>query len=579
MPKKNSQSEISILRHSCSHVLAASVLQLFPKAKLGIGPAIENGFYYDFELPETFSEKDLTKISQQMAKIIKAKLPFEKKTVSIKKAQEIFKDQPYKLALIDELAKQGSKKVSFYQTGDFVDLCRGPHLSDTEKIGPFKLLTLAGAYWRGDEKNKMLTRIYGTCFPTQKELDKYLRQLEEAKKRDHRKLGSELDLFHFSPMAPGMPFWHPKGTVIWNELLKFWREIQLKYGYQEVKAPELLSVKIFKQSGHWDHYQDLMFATEWEKGKKYALKPMDCPGEIEIFKQGIKSYRDLPLRFAEVGLVHRKEKKGELNGLLRVAHITQDDAHIFTTEDQIQKEITQVIKLAQEIYRPFNLEYDIFLSTRPDNFMGNIKAWNKAEADLKSALRANKIDFEIKEGEGAFYGPKIDFDLKDAIDRTWQCATIQLDFLMPERFDLKYVAKGGKEKRPVIIHRTIMGALERFIGILIEHFAGAFPVWLAPVQAIIIPITDRHVKYGRKILAKLKEKSVRAELDDRNDTTSAKIRDAEMQKIPYILVIGDKEEKATNLNIRTRGKKLLGSMTGEKFLKLISEDIAKKRQI
>jgi len=567
--------KLQIINHSASHLLAAAVLQLWPGTKLGIGPAIDNGFYYDFEFSQPISEADLAKIEKQMAKLQAKKLKFVKKEVARQEAKKILAGQKYKLELLANL----KGKISIYQLGDFIDLCQGPHLSNTDQIGPFKLLSVAGAYWRGSEKNPMLTRIYGTCFPTQKELDQHLRQLEEAKKRDHRKIGKELDLFHFSPMAPGMPFWHPKGMVIWNQLLKFWREIQKKYGYQEVKAPEMLSVDVFKQSGHYDHYQEFMFFTEWSEGEKYALKPMDCPGEIEIYQQGIKSYRDLPLRFAEIGLIHRKEKKGELNGLFRVAHITQDDAHIFVSEDQIEKEITQVIKLTREIYQPFDLDYQIYLSTRPNNFMGDIKIWDRAEAALKKALKANKIDYQIREGEGAFYGPKIDYDLKDAVGRNWQCATIQLDFFMPERFDLKYIGKDGQEKRPVIIHRTILGALERFIGILIEQYAGAFPVWLAPMQVVVIPITDKHLDYAQKVVKQLQENDIRVEINDRSDTTSAKIRDAELQKIPYLLVVGDKEIKANSVNVRTRGRKVLGEMPLTRFLNQIKADIAKKKQI
>jgi threonyl-tRNA synthetase len=579
------QNQLKNMRHSCSHVLAAAVLELYPQVKFGIGPAIEDGFYYDFDFgKKKISEKDLEKISAKMAEIIKVKHPFKKEVVSIKKAQAVFKNQPFKLELIKDLVKEGEEKVSLYHLGDpsagsgqvFTDLCAGPHVADTGKIGAFKLLSIAGAYWRGSEKNKMLTRIYGTCFSTQKELDSHLKMLEEAKERDHRKIGKELDLFHFSPIAPGMPFWHPKGMILWNELAKFVQEKLRKYEYQEVKAPELHSINVFKQSGHYDHYKDFMFFTEWDKGEVYALKPMDCPGEIEIYKQRIRSYRELPLRWAEFGLVHRKEKKGELNGLFRVAHVTQDDAHIFVTEEQIQEEISQLLKLTTEVYQPFGFSYKVYLSTQPDDFMGNPKLWQKAEKALKDALKKNKTDYEVKEGEGAFYGPKIDYDLQDALGRGWQCATHQLDFFMPEKFNLRYIGKSGKEIRPIMIHRTIIGSLERFIGVLIEHYAGAFPTWLAPVQVVVIPITDKQLKYAQEISQQLKEKGFRVELDDRNETTSAKIRDAEIQKVPYMLILGEKEVKAKNVSVRARSKGDLGQIKLERFIKKISEAVEKK---
>jgi threonyl-tRNA synthetase len=423
----------------------------------------------------------------------------------------------------------------------------------------------------------MLTRIYGTCFPTQKELEGHLQMLEEAKKRDHRKIGKELDLFHFSSIAPGMPFWHPKGMIIWNELVKFVQEKLKKYEYQEVKAPELHSIDVFKQSGHYDHYKDFMFFTEWGKGELYALKPMDCPGEIEIYKQKIRSYRDLPLRWAEFGLVHRKEKKGELNGLLRVAHVTQDDAHIFVTEDQIQEEIVKLLQLTTEVYQPFGFSFKVYLSTQPDDFMGDPKLWKKAEKALEDALKKSKTPYQVKKGEGAFYGPKIDYELQDALGRGWQCATHQLDFFMPEKFELKYAGKDGQEKRPIIIHRTIIGSLERFIGVLIEHYAGAFPVWLSPVQAIIIPITDKEIPYAQKVFQEINEAGIRVELDDRSETTSAKIRDAELQKIPYMIIVGQKEIKAKNISVRARGENDLGQMNLSKFIEKIEEEIAKKK--
>lgn len=585
---KKAVDKLQTMRHSCAHVLAAAVKKLYPETKFAIGPSIENGFYYDFEFPSPLSKEDFSKISAAMNEIVENQKTFIKKRISIDNSRKLFRGQPYKLELIRDLKKEGRKMVQIYYLGapqkdenSFFDLCQGPHVEHTGIIGPFRLTSIAGAYWRGDEKKPMLTRIYGTCFATKKQLDAYLARQEEAKEIDHRKLGKELDLFHFSPQAPGMPFWHPKGVIIFNELIKFWREVQKKYAYQEVKAPELLSVDVFKQSGHWDHFRDKMFFTEWDKNEKYALKPMDCPGEIEIYQFKTRSYRELPLRFAEIGLVHRKEKKGELNGLLRVAHVTQDDAHIFCTEDQIKEEVTSVIKLAEEIYLPFQLDYGIFLSTRPDKFMGKAQAWEKAETALKEALRANQISYQIKKGEGAFYGPKIDYDLRDALGRTWQCATIQLDFFMPQKFKLTYVDKDGKEKRPVIIHRTILGALERFIGILIEHYAGALPVWLAPSQVIVIPISNKVQEAAQLINQQLKALNLRSELDDRQETASAKIRDAELKKIPYMLIVGEKEIKKTKgkeafVSVRQRGEKELGLMPLKQFLKRILKEIEAK---
>lgn len=571
------KANLQIMRHSCEHVLTQAMTRLYPGLLAAMGPATDEGFYFDFDRKDKISKADFPEIKKEMKKIIEENLPFKKQKLSIKEARKLFKKNPYKQEWLDDIEKRNEKAFVYWTGKDFVDLCNGPHLKSTGKIGSFKLLSIAGAYWRGDEKNPMLTRIYGTCFPTEKELNQYLKLREKAKKRDHRKLGKNLDLFHFSPIAPGMPFWHPKGVIIWNELLKFWREAQKKYNYQEVRTPELLSINVFKQSGHWDHYQDYMFFTEWNKNEKYVLKPMDCPGEIEIYKYGMKSYRHLPLRFAEVGLVHRKEKKGELNGLFRVAHITQDDAHIFATEDQIQKEVTQVIKLTKEIYKPFKFKYNIFLSTRPDKFIGDVKSWNKAEKALKKALKANKISFEIKKGEGAFYGPKIDYDLKDALGRTWQCGTIQLDFFMPERFNLKYIDKNGEEKRPVMIHRTIMGALERFIGILIEHYAGEFPVWLAPVQVIIIPIATRHARHAQKIYSTMLLDNIRVKIDSRTETVEAKIRNAELQKTPYMLVIGDREIKRKTISVRQRGQKKLNQMKLEDFLAKIKLEVKNKK--
>jgi len=576
---KDKNNHLMIMRHSCSHVMAAAVLKLYPKVKFGIGPAIEDGFYYDFDFPEPITENDLEKISTSMIHFIEAKLPFEKQEVSINEAKKIFKNQPYKLELIEELAARGAKKVSTYQVGDFIDLCQGPHVENTSKIGPFKLLSLAGAYWRGSEKNKMLTRIYGTCFPSQKELDEYLEHLEEAKLKDHRKLGKELDLFSFHKEAPGFVFWHPKGMLIREALMNFYNELHKKAGYQMVSTPILLSEELWHQSGHWDNYKDKMYFTKIEN-KIFVIKPMNCPGLILIYKDRLHSYKEFPLRFAEAGEVHRHEPSGTLHGLLRVRAFRQDDAHIFAREDQVEKEIKEIIQLTLKLYKIIGFpEVDIELSTRPEKSIGTEVMWEKAEKTLKKILDDLNLEFKINEGEGSFYGPKIDFHIKDSLARSWQCGTIQLDFSIPERFELEYIDKDGLPKRPVMIHRTVIGSIQRFMGVLIEHFGGAFPVWLSPIQAIIIPITERQNDYGKKLLDKLQLQNIRVELDNRGETTSAKIRDAELQKIPYILVVGDREIKDSTVNVRVRGEKVLGPMVVEKFVKLIKEDIDKKRQV
>lgn len=567
------------IRHSCSHILATAVLKLYPKAKLGIGPAIENGFYYDFELPKAIEEKDLEKISAEIKRIIKKKLAFVKKEVTVEEAKKILKDQPYKLELIEELAKAGHKKVSLYQTGDFIDLCAGPHVKNTGEIGQFKLTSLAGAYWRGSEKNKMLTRIYGICFPTEKELNNYLQLLEEIKRRDHRKIGPQMELFFFHETSPGMPYWLPKGLTILNELVNFWRTEHNKRGYQEVKTPLINKQKLYETSGHWEHFREEMFLSPTEEDETYALKPMNCPNAMVVFENKIRSYRDLPLRLSDTDTLHRYEKSGTLNGLFRVREFFQDDAHIFLSEGQIKDEYQEILKITELFYSIFDLSYSFRLGTRPEKFMGDKKSWDKAELELKEILKKSGKPYSILEGDGAFYGPKIDILMNDSLSREWQMGTIQLDFQMPKRFGLKFTDKDGKEKTPVVIHRVIYGSLERFMGVLIEHFAGAFPVWLSPVQTMIVPITEKQNKYGQEVLEKLRQAEIRVELDNRGETTSAKIRDAELQKIPYILVVGDKEIKNKSVNVRARGEKVLGEMALEKFIKLIQEDIAKKRQV
>lgn len=580
----NNNFSINNLRHSCAHLLAAAVLNLWPETKITIGPVIENGFYYDFEFNTPISEKDLAKIEKKMSELVNNWNEFTEMVVAEKEALEKFKDNPYKIELIKELKEKG-EKITLYQSGDFIDLCRGGHIENPSKeLKHFKLLSIAGAYWRGNEKNKMLTRIYGTCFPTEKELKDYLWQTEEAKKRDHRKIGVSLKLFHLQSSAPGMPFWHPKGVILRNQLIEFSRQIQNKYNYLETQAPNLLDVNIFKQSGHFDHYKENMFFTKGSDEKEYALKPMDCPGTIQIYKYYSHSYKELPLRYSEYGTVTRNEKSGELNGLLRVAQITQDDAHIFVRTDQIQNVVEETMKLAEEIYKPFNLSYKIYLSTRPDDFMGDIKIWNQAELALKNAMKSFSLPLLLKEKDGAFYGPKIDYQLQDSLGRSWQCGTIQLDFQMPEVFNLNYIGEDGKEHRPVIIHRTIMGAIERFIGILIEHYKGAFPLWLSPVQVAILPVSDKFNQEAQKVKNKLLENNLRVELNIEKKPLGAKIRSAVLQKIPYLCIIGEKEcDSLKNNNIkehfisvRTLKGENLGLVNFYEFINNLKEKIENK---
>ena len=568
--------DIKIKRHSLAHIMAMAIKESFPGLKFGMGPAIENGFYYDFEFVKDdkkksseISSNDLPKIEKRMKSIIGKNLKFEKKEISKIEAKKIFKDQPYKLELINEIKNQ---KVSTYKCGNFIDLCNGPHIDKTKDISndAFCLTKIAGAYWRGNEANPMLVRIYGVAFETKKELDKYLKLQEEAEKRDHRKLGKELDLFSFHKEAPGMPFFHPKGMIILNILVERWRIIQKKYGYMEVRMPFMLDENLWKQSGHYDHYKDSMFFIK-TNDKKLALRPMDCPGTILFYKEDIRSYNDLPLKWSELGTVFRNEKSGELNGLFRAQQITQDDAHIFISEKMIEKEISEVLKIIENIYAPFNIEKKIFLSTRPDNAMGNVKIWNKAEKALKNALKKNNIKYGIKEKDGAFYGPKIDIEICDSLKRTWQTGTIQLDFFMPEKFNISYVDEKGKKKRPVIIHRALMGSLERFIGIITEHYAGAFPFWLSPIQVSIIPVSEKHIKYAKKIEDSLLALDFRTELKDENETLSKKIREGEIQKTPYLLVVGDKEIETESVSVRERKKGNVGKIKITKFLEKIKK--------
>ena len=574
------QVNLDHLRHSTAHLLAAAVIKLWPTAKRAIGPAIDNGFYFDFDFGKVkISEADFPKIEETMRQILPSWQKFTRHDLTAPEAEKEYPHNPYKHEMIAEFSGQGKNKVSFYKSGSYWDLCRGGHVDHPDQqLKYFKLLSIAGAYWRGDEKNQMLTRIYGTAFPSQKDLDKYLWQQDEAKKRDHRKLSQQLDLFHFQAEAPGMAFWHPKGMILRNQLINFSRQLQLEYGYQEILTPILIRQNIFKQSGHWDHYKDDMFFTHYQdKQDLMALKPMNCPGMIQVYKSSPKSYRDLPLKLSEYGIITRKEQPGELSGLFRVMQACQDDAHLFTPEDKIPQVVHETIELVQKIYSPFGLKYQAFLSTRPDKFMGQKSTWDKAEAALKQAMKAANLPVTIKDKEGAFYGPKIDYDLEDSLGRKWQCATIQLDFQMPQAFKLQYTGTDGQAHQPVIIHRTIMGSIERFIGILIEHYAGAFPVWLAPVQAVILPISEKHSSFARGGLAKLNQAGIRVELDDRSESLQKRIREAELQKVPYMLILGDKEAKSDSVSVRQRGEKDLGSMSVKKFLQTITQQIIDKK--
>ncbi len=533
------------IRHSTSHILAYAVKTLYSKAKLGIGPAIEEGFYYDFG-NTTFTSEDLKKIENKMDEFIDQNLTFKKIDITRKKAQVMLKDEPYKLDLLKEL----KGKITFYQCGNFLDLCKGPHVNSTKEIKAYKLLNIAGSYWKGDSKNPMLQRIYGTAFSSKEDLDNYLKNKEEAEKRNHIKLGKELNLFSIHEEGPGFPFFHPRGMIVRNELLNFWRTEHKKEGYVEVSTPIILSRSLWEKSGHWDHYKENMYFTKIDN-HDYAIKPMNCPGGILIYNTGLHSYRDLPLRMAELGLVHRHELSGVLNGLFRVRAFTQDDAHIYCTEAQIKEEVVKIINLADRIYKVFNLPYHLELSTRPKKSMGTPEMWKTAEDGLKEALKHVGVKYKINAGDGAFYGPKIDFHVEDSLGRTWQCATIQLDFAMPEKFDLTYEGSDGKKHRPVVIHRTIFGSVERFIAILLEHYAGKLPLWLSPMQARLLTVTDRSVAYAKEVKAELEANGIRVEIDDRPETIAKKVRDAQIRKVNYIVTIGDKEADSRTLAIRT----------------------------
>jgi len=571
----NKEAYLQALRHSCAHLLAAAMLELYPDVKLTIGPAIESGFYYDFD-DLKIAEEDFPNIEKKMAEILKTWEGFSHREVTEDEAKAFYKDNPYKKELVDEIVKKG-ETITFYKAGEFEDLCRGGHSENPRKdIGAFKLLSVAGAYWRGDEKNKMLTRIYATAFPTKKELDEYLMMLEEAKKRDHKKLGPQLDIFMFHETAPGMPYWLPKGVLLYNELVNFWRKEHAQRGYQEIISPIANKKELYITSGHYDHYWDDMFNFKTKDGEEYALKAMNCPNAMVVFGSRIRSYKDLPFRLSDTDTLHRNERSGTLNGLFRVREFRQDDAHIYVTEDQIKSEYKNVFEITERFYSIFNMEYSFRLGTRPESFMGDIKTWEKAEKELKEILEESGKEYFIEEGDGAFYGPKIDILMKDSIGRSWQMGTIQLDFQQPKNFKLKYSASDGTEKMPIAIHRVIYGSLERFIGILIEHTAGAFPIWLAPVQVVLLPIADRHAEYAEKVAEELKKQGIRVEADIRSERLQAKIRDATLQKVPFMGIIGDKEIADGAIAVRKRNGEDLGSLPVSSFLEQVQQSIDKK---
>jgi len=562
-------------RHTSSHILAQAVKRLYPDVKLAIGPAIENGFYYDFDSDKAFTEADLEIIEKEMEKIIKEDYKIEKFVLPREEAIKFMeeKGEIYKVELIKDLKED--EVISFYKQGEFVDLCAGPHVPSTGKVKAFKLLNVAGAYWRGNEKNKMLQRIYGTSFMKKSQLDEYLNMLEEAKKRDHRKLGKELDLFSIQEEGPGFPFFHPKGMILRNILEDFWRKEHKKKGYQEIKTPIILNADLWHRSGHWDHYKENMYFTKIDE-QDFAVKPMNCPGGMLMYKRELHSYRELPIRMAELGLVHRHEISGALHGLMRVRCFTQDDAHIFMMPSQIKDEIIGVIEMVDYFYNIFGFKYHVELSTRPEKSMGSDEDWEIATNALKEALEAKGISYKINEGDGAFYGPKIDFHLQDCIGRTWQCGTIQLDFQMPERFDLTYIGSDGEKHRPVMIHRVIFGSIERFIAILTEHFAGAFPVWIAPVQVVVIPVSEKHYEYAKEVEQRLNDLEIRVESDLRSEKVGYKIREAQLKKVPYMLIVGDKEVEDSSVSVRDRKDGDIGGMKLEAFVERIMDEIKNK---
>lgn len=568
----------AIFHHTSAHILAQAVKNLWKDTKIAIGPAIKDGFYHDFDSPHTFVPEDIELIENEMRRLVKEKAEYKRKTVSREDALALFKakNEDYKVELILDMPE--GEEITIYESGDYIDLCAGPHLPNAGLVKAIKVMSLAGAYWKGDEKNKMLQRIYATSFPKEKDLEDYLFRLEEAKRRDHRKLGKELGLYSFVDEAPGFPVFHPKGMVLRNQIEKFWRECHDRAGYDEVRTPLIMDRKLWERSGHWEHYQENMYFTEIDE-IPFAVKPMNCPGGILLYNEKMHSYRELPLRWAELGLVHRHELSGALHGLMRVRAFTQDDAHIFMLENQIKDELIGVMKLVDEIYKPFGFNYKVELSTKPEKAMGSDELWEKATNGLIEALNAVGMPYTVNEGDGAFYGPKIDYHLEDSIGRTWQCGTIQLDFQMPEKFDMTYIGEDGEKHRPVMLHRAILGSMERFIGILTEHFAGAFPVWLNPIQAIVLPITDEQADYAKAIAEELKASGIRVEVDYRNEKIGYKIREAQLQKIPYMLVVGKKEAEANEVSVRDRKEGDIGKMRLEdlkvQIVKEINEKIVK----
>ena len=570
------EAGLAALRHTASHVMAQAIKRLYPSAKLAIGPSIADGFYYDIDFETPITADDLEKIEAEMKKIIKEALPLERFTLPREEALALMKEkeEPYKVELIEDLPE--GEEISFYKQGEFTDLCAGPHLMNTKEVGKaYKLTSIAGAYWRGNEHNKMLTRIYATAFAKKEELEAYITMMEEAKKRDHRKLGKELGLFMMHEAGPGFPFFLPKGMVLKNTLLEYWREIHKKAGYVEISTPIILNRSLWETSGHWDHYKDNMYTTVIDD-QDYAIKPMNCPGGVLVYASEPRSYRDLPLRMGELGIVHRHEKSGQLHGLMRVRCFTQDDAHIFMTPDQIKDEIKGVAQLIDSVYKLFGFKYHVELSTRPEDSMGSDEDWEMATDGLRSALDEMGLDYVVNEGDGAFYGPKIDFHLVDAIGRTWQCGTIQLDFQLPQRFELEYIGADGEKHRPIMIHRVAFGSIERFIGILIEHFAGAFPTWLAPVQVKVLPISDKYMDYAEKVKAALDAENIRAEVDTRSEKIGYKIREAQKNKIPYMLVVGQKEEEEGVVSVRSRFKGDEGQASLDSFIENIKKEIASR---
>lgn len=563
------------LRHTASHVLAQAVKRLFPNTKLAIGPSIKDGFYYDFDCERPFTEDDLAALEAEMKKITKENLKLERFTLPRQEGIALMNElgEPYKVELINDLPED--EELSFFKQGDFVDLCAGPHVSYTSAVKAFKLTSVAGAYWRGSEKNKMLTRIYGTAFASKDDLAAHLERIEEAKKRDHRKLGKELQLFAMMEEGPGFPFFLPKGMILKNTLIDFWRQIHTREGYHEISTPMLLNRQLWETSGHWGHYKANMYTTEIDENP-FAVKPMNCPGGMLVYKLQPRSYKDLPLRLGELGLVHRHEKSGELHGLMRVRCFTQDDAHIFMTRDQIADEIKGVVRIIDEVYNLFGFKYHVELSTMPEDHLGSVEDWDMATNGLKTALEEMNMPYVVNEGDGAFYGPKIDFHLEDSIGRTWQCGTIQLDFQLPMRFEAEYTGADSAKHRPIMIHRVVFGSIERFIGILIEHYAGKFPAWLAPVQVKLLPIADRHSEYMHTVKKLLEQKGIRCEIDERNEKIGFKIREAQLEKVPYMLVAGDKEVEGGAVSVRSRDKGDLGSMSAEEFALKLAEEIAQK---